>query len=202
MVAGPDEDFANFLEFGDLQLGFNPLEGLHQDDGKAQEHGDIAMDIPLDPALDASMNLFGFDEGQVHQQQQQAQDQVTSGTADQNTNLDFYSMPHIPNVPSQPHSQHQQSYQNIRVKHREFYGRSIIPPTPKSMEMGGGHAQYYHSPSMYSEQAYEHLRQRQRNNVRRTDDSSRKPKADELADGFHSFGITCRDAFGYTVPPC
>ena len=180
MVAGPDEDFASFLEFEDLQLGFNSLESLAQHGGKVHDNGDVAMDMPLDPALDTSMTLFGFEEAQVHQQPQRAQEQsITSGTADQNANLDFYSMQHMRNLPSQHQSQQQQqSHQNMQVKRHEFYGRSVIPPTPNSMEMSGGHLQYYHSPSMYSEQAYEHLRQRQRNNVRSIDVAPRPPNAD------------------------
>ena len=165
MVAGPDEDFASFLEFGDLQLPFNPLDGLDENNGKPHGNADMAMDMPMDPSMDTAMGMFGFDDGQVHQQHQIPQDHLPSpAPTDQNANLDFYSMSGLRNMAAQQHHQ-QQVHQNLQMKHREFYGRSVIPPTPKSMEMNGGPVHYYPSPSMYPEQTYEHLRQRQRNNV-------------------------------------
>ena len=202
MVAGPDEEFANFLEFDDLQLGFDSLDGLDQNNAKPPENGDMAVDIPLDTGMDPSMSIFGFDESQVQHLPQASQDQMPApGTIEQSAHIDFYSMPGTRNMSAQHYSQPHQPHPHVQVKHREYYGRNVIPPTPKSMEMGGGQVQYYPSPSIYPEQAYEQFRRRQRGSVSVLQFDPQLD-TDKPIGRFHALGLTGRNASRHAIPPC
>jgi len=133
MVSGPEEDFANFLEFGDLQLSFPAFDPHVQDGGEEQQgrhHG-------LEPTIDADMSMMGM-KGDMQQQidpdlmpmqtsmaeLQQALNGSTESLLDLNMQAQLF------------HQQQLQYYQQRRMQGL-YHRQGVVPPTPNSLEMHG-----------------------------------------------------------------
>ena len=144
MVSGPDEDFANFLEFGDLQLNFPSFDNIPQNGVHVQRDADVAMDTTMENATE----MQGYGESHVSQQ-------LDGYGANQGQLLDLQ-------VSAEHFNQHPQAY----AKGRPQYTQGMVPPTPNSIEMHGGHPGYYQMPAHQQAHLYEYYQQSQRDQVR------------------------------------
>ena len=144
MVSGPDEDFANFLEFGDLQLSFPSFDNVPQNGVQVQRDADVAMDTPMENATE--MPGYGESHGPP---------QLNGYGANQGQLLDIQ-------VSAEHFNQHPQAY----AKGGPQYVHGMIPPTPNSIEMQGGHPGYYQMPAHQQAHLYEYYQQSQRDQVR------------------------------------
>ena len=152
VVSGPDEDFANFLEFGDLQLTFPHFDGLAQGTGHVQQDADI----PMDTTMDTTTEILGYGDGHVPQQlNHSTSNPLMNGYAGDQGHL--FDMPEHFNQPSHAFS-----------KGLHQYAQGMVPPTPNSIEMHGGHPGYYQIPLHQQAHMYEHYRRNQPDQVRGT----------------------------------
>lgn len=151
MVSGPDEDFANFLEFGDLQLNF-PFEGIPQNGGQVQQDADVAMDTTME-------NVTEMPEyGEPHVPQQ-----LSHSTSNPLLNGYGGNQAHLfdMQIPTEHFSRHPQAY----AKGRPHYTQGMVPPTPNSIEMHGGHPAYYQMPVHQQAHMYEQYQRNHRDQV-------------------------------------
>jgi hypothetical protein len=141
MVSASEDDFTNFLDLGDFQLNFPPFdsEGQHT---TARQDGSHAMDMSYDEAGDGGV---AAKESHMHQQQQQEQQQrrqslnghqIHSAMAMQN--MDQTSAEVVLGLNAQI------NYLQLRQQQQQdYHQRTVIPPTPDSVDMHAGAARYY-----------------------------------------------------------
>lgn len=135
MVSGPEEEFANFLEFGDLQLSFPPFEGAVQDGSELQQEPGGAMDTPMGNET----GVLELEDGHNNHQELNQRNPLRFMAGFQGSTETFHEM-HMQTDLFNPH-QHQQ----LHMHGPQYRGRNIIPPTPNSIEMHGDQARYYRS---------------------------------------------------------
>lgn len=145
MVPGPDDEFANFLEFGDLQLELSPFETLGHDGGNTQEEVGATMDTIMDNA--PSIADFGID----HILQQPGQ-----SMADPLTNRYSGSTDQLLNMQTSGEQVGQNHHLQANLKQQRHYAVNMVPPTPNSIEMHGGVSGYYQAPMHQQAHSYEH----------------------------------------------
>lgn len=145
MVPGPDEEFANFLEFGDLQLEFSPFENLSQDGGNTQEEIGATMDTIMDNA--PSIVDFGID----HMLQQPGQPTANPLTSRYNGSTD-----HLLHMQTPGEQVRQNHHVQANLKQQRQYAPNMVPPTPNSIEMHGGVPGYYQAPVHQQAHMYDH----------------------------------------------
>lgn len=154
LVSGPDEDFANFLEFGDLQLDFSPFDGISQNGGHMQQDSDVAMDTPMGTAPE----MPGYDEAQVsHPLNHSTSNPLFNGYGGHQGHLFDMRIP-TEHLNQQPH---------VYAKGGPQYTQGMVPPTPNSIEMHGGHPGYYQMAVHQQAHMYEHYQRNQRDKVRK-----------------------------------
>lgn len=155
MTSGPEEEFANFLEFGDLQLTFPPFEDTVQDGRELEQDSGDAVDTRMGNEAGG----LGLEDGQM----QQEMDQHSSmrfmdgfhGSAES-----FHEM----NMPTGLFN-HQHPLQQLHGP--QYRGQNIIPPTPNSIEMHGDPTRYYRpSGEPQSHVTYERFGRNQNDQVR------------------------------------
>lgn len=134
MVSGPEEDFANFLEFGDLQLPFTPFENAVQDGSELQQEPVVAMDTPMGNET----GVLELEDGHNHQEMNQ-RNPLRFMAGFQGSTENFHEM----QMQTDLFNPHQQ--QQLHMHGPQFRGQNIIPPTPTSIEMHGDQARYYRS---------------------------------------------------------
>lgn len=192
MVSAPDEDFASFLEYGDLPLDFPAFEGV-ADDGRTVRQdvdADVTMDIPMENA--PAMADFGM--AHVPQQPEPSISNPLMGGYNGNMSQ-LFDMPmsrdHFPhNLQPQAH-----------VKRQRQYPPCMVPPTPNSIEMHGGMPGYYTTPMHQQPRVYEHYHRSQRDQVSQTEIESSLPLIlTERIDDLHAVGFACGHASGYSIP--
>ncbi|KAL8731402.1 MAG: hypothetical protein Q9181_004318 [Wetmoreana brouardii] len=148
MVSGPDDDFSSFLEFGDLQLNFPNFDSNPQDGDEIQDAAGPPMEMQTDNSPGA---VLSFEHGI-----QQFTDPSSLG--------DFSSSSHpFPDLTMPSQIFRQQQHQDPMSQHNPYgqlyHGPSMVPPTPNSIEMHGGHAQYQQAASNNHARAiYDHYR--------------------------------------------
>ncbi|KAL8852207.1 MAG: hypothetical protein Q9221_002917 [Calogaya cf. arnoldii] len=148
MVSGPEDDFSNFLEFGDLQLDFPPFN--------SNPHNGAGIPNGVGPVIDLHTSdnpgpVLDFHHGPI----QQFED--PTGLADFNaTSPNFQDLNMPPQLfEQQQHLLHQ--YPQHPSYGPTYNGHHIVPPTPNSIEMHGGHAQFQqmvsnnHARAMYEQ---------------------------------------------------
>ncbi len=149
MVSAPEDDFASFLEFGDLQLNYGNFE-LNPSDG----HGD-----PQDGtgAVDTRMvdggGMSGMKGGPLLRQAEagHADIQQTSTLTSMAEEMDGTVEPLMDfNIQAELFRQQQQQLQT-----QHFHPQAIIPPTPNSMKMHGGTEHYYSQMDPQAQAIYE-----------------------------------------------
>ncbi|KAI4264126.1 MAG: hypothetical protein L6R42_000763 [Xanthoria sp. 1 TBL-2021] len=150
MVSGPEDDFSTFLEFGDLQLNFPSFDANPQNGGEIQNGVGPAIDLQTSDNPGA---VLDFHHGGI----QQFGD--PSGLSDFNgTSQDYQDL----SMPPQLFEQQQQllhQYPQHPSYGPSYNGHHVVPPTPNSIEMHGGHAQYQHLvPNNHARAMYEQQR--------------------------------------------
>ena len=137
MPASQDE-FANFLDFADLDFtGYDTVD--------LQQNGAGAMDT----SIEGTAGMLGLETGHMPQQQQQQQpppppmDQRSHATPMNSYNGSTESFQDLA-MQQDPFDQQQQ--QQLHLHNQQYHGQNVVPPTPNSLEMHGGHAQYYRTP--------------------------------------------------------
>ncbi|KAI4251995.1 MAG: hypothetical protein LQ352_004532 [Teloschistes flavicans] len=150
MVSGPEDDFSNFLEFSDLQLNFPSFDANPHDGGEMQDGSGTAMEMQ---SSNSAGDILGFQ----HDGMQQFGDPTVMG--------DFGSSSQVfadIDMPSQLFGQQQQHPHQVpqpRPYGQLYNGHPMVPPTPNSMEMHGGHAPYQQALSNNHARAmYDHYR--------------------------------------------
>ena len=153
MVSGPEEDFSNFLEFGDLQLAFPGFDAETQDRGEVQE-GAGAMDTSAENAA----VMMGIEEGHIQQHLEQPTSMPSiNGFPGSTQPFPIMSM-QTEFLDQQPH---------FPMQGQQYHNQHIVPPTPNSIEMHGDRARYNQPPIDPQAQAiYEHYRRKQKDQVR------------------------------------
>ena len=160
MVSAPDEEFAHFLEFGDLQLDFPSFEALPQD-GRAPEQGvdvDVDVDVTLDTPMENAPAIADFGMGHIPQQPEQA----TSNPLMNGYNGDLGQLFNMQTPREQFRPGH---HTQAHMKTQRHYPPGMVPPTPNSVEMHGGIPGYYHTPVHQQPHVYEHYQRSQRDQV-------------------------------------
>lgn len=153
----PDDEFANFLDFTDL--GFGDFDAVD-----LQQNGAGPMDISIEGAV----GMLGLEQGQIQQQQQQPppppMDQRNHATPMNGFHGSTESFPDL--AMQQDLFDQQQQQQQLHMQNHRYHGQNVVPPTPNSMEMHGGQAQYYPTPTDHQQlHMYDHYRRNQRDQV-------------------------------------
>ncbi|KAL8630461.1 hypothetical protein Q9189_003816 [Teloschistes chrysophthalmus] len=150
MVSGPQDDFSNFLEFSDLHLNFPSFDANPHDGGEMQGGSGTAMEMQ---SSNSAGDILGFPQDGM----QQFGDPSVMG--------DFASSSQVfpdMDMPSQVFGQqqhHQHQVSQSRPYGQLYNGHPMVPPTPNSIEMHGGHAQYQQALSNNHARAmYDHYR--------------------------------------------
>lgn len=155
MVSGPEDEFASFLEFGDLQLTF-PYEGGHQDGRELQQEPGGGMDT----SMGNGAGVVRLENGPVQQQMDQCSSMAAMNGYHASTEP-FHDL----NIQGEIFNQQQQSH--LHLHGPQYNGQNVIPPTPNSMEMHGEQARYYQSSRDHHSQAmYDRLGRNQKDQVR------------------------------------
>lgn len=151
--SGPDDEFANFLDFSDL--GFGDFDGVD-----LQQNGAGAMDISMEGAA----GMLGLEQGHMQPQQQPSpMDQQNHGTP---MNGFHGSTESFPDLAMQQDLFDQQQQQQLHMQNQRYHSQNVVPPTPNSLEMHGGHAQYYRTPADQQQlHIYDHYRRNQKDQV-------------------------------------
>ncbi|MCJ1389284.1 hypothetical protein MMC18_002140 [Xylographa bjoerkii] len=160
MVSGTEDDFANFLEFGDLQLSFPAFDGEQHAVGPGQQ-GSIAG---LDTDMANEVGILGMKEGEIQQQldsnlaamQPSAQDlRDLNGSSESVMDL---------SIEAQIFHQQQLNYHQQRLIQGHYHRQGMVPPTPNSLEMHGQPRSY---PQMdpQARVMYEHYAQKQQDHL-------------------------------------
>ena len=157
MTSGPEEEFANFLEFGDLQLTFPPFEDTVQDGRELQQDSADAIDTQMGNEAGG----LGLEDGQM--QQELDPHRSMRFMDDFNGSADSFQEMNMPTGLFTPHPQH-----TLQQLHNPQYrGQNMIPPTPNSIEMHGDPTRYYRSSGEHqSHVTYERFGRHQNDQVR------------------------------------
>ena len=149
------EDDFNFLDFGDL--GFSCYGAVD-----LQQNGAGAMDTSMEGAT----GMLGLEQG--HMQLQQEEPPPMDHQNHANPINDFpASTESFPGLTMQQDLFDHQQQQQLHMQHQQYHGQNVVPPTPNSLEIHGGHAQYYRTPADHQQlQIYEHYKRSQKDQVR------------------------------------
>ena len=156
IVSGPEDEFANFLDFTDL--GFGGYDGID-----LQPNGAGAMDTSMEGAA----TILGLDQGQMQLQQEQPppMDQRNHATPMNGFHGSTESFSDLA-MQQDLFDQQQQQQQQLHMQNQRYQGPNVVPPTPSSLEMHGGHAQYYPNPADHQQvHMYDHYRRNQKDQV-------------------------------------
>lgn len=157
MVSGPEEDFASFLEFSDLQLQFPPFDGT-QDEGGMQEDAAVA----LDTAMENVGEMVELKEGQAQRQIEQHDVQQQSPSMGMMESL-HGSTDSLLDMEMQVQLFQQQQQHQMQGQH--YHRHNMVPPTPNSIEMHGAKAQYYQQMDPQAQAMYERYSRHQKDQV-------------------------------------
>ncbi|KAF6240516.1 hypothetical protein HO173_001184 [Letharia columbiana] len=153
-MVGPEEEFANFLDFTDLGFGGYDAVDLQQDGAGA-----------MDTSMEGAAGILGLGQGHMQQQQQPPPpvDQRNHATP---INGFHGSTESFPDLAMQQDLFDQQQQQQLHMQDQQYYGQNVVPPTPNSLEMHGGHAQYYRTPADHQQlRMYDHYRRIQKDQM-------------------------------------
>lgn len=155
MVSGPEDEFANFLEFGDLQLTF-PYDGGHQDGRELQQEPGGGMDT----SMENGAGPVRLENGPAQRHMDQCSTMAAMNGYHTSTEP-FHDL----NISGELFNQQPQSH--LHLHGPQYSGQNVIPPTPNSIEMHGEQARYYQSSRDHHSQAiYDRLSRNQKDQVR------------------------------------
>ena len=156
MVSGPEDDFASFLDFGDLNFptfSDGSASGTPQPSGSSGDAG--AMDMPME-------NTGATAAGMISHPgiEQTPLDNSMDGFQDHFPGLNSP-------VPFMTSQQDQQQQARLQMQQQSrYYGHNAVPPTPNSLEMHGNHSEYYNTADRQQQLMYEHYRRHQHEQVK------------------------------------
>ncbi|MCJ1283708.1 hypothetical protein MMC26_003039 [Xylographa opegraphella] len=160
MVSGPEDDFASFLEFGDLQLNFPTF-----DEEQQTVAGGQAGPIPgLNTTMATEVGMVAMKEGEIQQQidpnlaamRLSPQDlRELHGASESSMDL---------SIQAQMFHQQQLNYHQQRLMQGHYHRQGMVPPTPNSLEMHGQPRSY---PQMdpQARAMYEHYARKQQDHM-------------------------------------
>ncbi len=156
MVSGPDDDFASFLDFGDLNFsafGDGSVGGTPQASGVGGDGG--AMDMSMEGVGNTAA-------GTISHPGIQQNSLANSMNVFQETFAGLGSP-----VPFMTRQQSQQQQAQMQMQHQSsYYGHNAVPPTPNSLELHGGHPEYFNPADRQQQLMFEHYRRHQNEQVR------------------------------------
>lgn len=155
IVSGPEDEFANFLDFTDL--GFDGYDGID-----LQQNGAGAMDTSMEDAA----GMLGLDQGHMQLQQDQPPPPMDQPNHVISVNGFHGSTESFSDLAMQQDLFDQQRQQQLHMQNQRYHAPNVVPPTPNSLEMHGGHA-YYRTPADHQQlNMYEQYRRNQKDQVR------------------------------------
>lgn len=133
MVSAPEDDFSNFLDFGDLQLNFQHFDAsAHNQEENQDGIGGPQLDLHN---THNDVGVMDFHHGDMSH----FTDPAVMGDFNGSSNL--YADSHMPSQTFERQQQQQQTQQPPTYG-QPYMPHNIIPQTPNSIEMHGGQAQY------------------------------------------------------------
>ena len=149
--SGTEDEFANLFDFSDLGFGGYDAVDLQQNEAGA-----------MDTSMEGAAGMLGLEQGHI-QQQQPPMDQRNHTTP---LNSFHGSTESFPDLAMQQDLFDQQQQQQLHMQNQRYHGQNVVPPTPNSLEMHGGHAQYYRTPADHQQlHMYDHYRRTQKDQV-------------------------------------
>ncbi len=156
MVSGPEDEFSNFLEFGDLQLNFPPFDVSQQNGGEIQDGGGPAPAMDLQTS-NAAGGVIDFHHNNLQPFPDSAG--LTDFDASSAVFPDLHMSSHL--------FEQQQMPQAIPYGH-PYRSQNMIPHTPGSIEMHGVQPHYQQpASSNHARAVFEHYRHQSRGQVGR-----------------------------------
>ncbi len=155
IVPAPGDDFTDLFDFGDLS--FPTFDSIPTNDvDLQQQNGGGAMDT----SMEGSTGMLGLEhETMQHQMGQQSAAPSMNGFHGSTESFPDLAMR------SELFDQHQR--QQMHMQNQHYHVRHEVPPTPNSMEMHGGHPQYYRTPTDHQQlHMYNQYRRHQKDQVR------------------------------------
>ena len=158
MVTGPDDDFSSFLDFGDLN--FAAFDAIPQDETELQQPDGLGA---MDTSMEGDADTLRLEHGSTQQQQQQ---QMGQSTAAPPVNGYPTSTGSYPDLALQAELYEQQQQHRMHMQNQEYHAPHRVPPTPNSVEIHSGRAQYYRTPTDHQQlRMYDHFRRAQKDQV-------------------------------------
>ncbi|MCJ1478504.1 hypothetical protein MMC13_007184 [Lambiella insularis] len=150
MISAPDDDFANFLEFGELHLNFPTFDPEAPDGASGPQ---TSLD-ELDTSMDAGLGMMALKPGPMEQQIDSSMASMPSSASD----VPGASEPLMEmNLQAQLFLQQQMHYHQERLIQGHYQRPGMIPATPNSLDMHGPPRSYPHmdsqSRAMYEQYA-------------------------------------------------
>ncbi|KAI4204874.1 MAG: hypothetical protein LQ346_001539 [Caloplaca aetnensis] len=151
MVSGPEDEFSNFLEFGDLQLNFPPFDVSQQNGGEIQDGGGPASAMDMQTSNTAG-GIIDFHHGNL----QPFPDSAALTDFDTSSAV-------FPDLSMTSHLFEQQQMPQAIPYGHPYRSQNMIPHTPSSIEMHGGQPHYQHpASSNHARAVFEHYRHQSR----------------------------------------
>ena len=184
LVSGPEDDFTNFLDFSDLNFsafGDGSVGGGTPQASGAGDGDAGVMDLVSEGAgipVAGMMSHAGIQRNAMAHSINGFQESLP----DMTSSADF--LIHQQHRRQQQQQQHHQQQQQQHQSHLQlqqqprYYGHDTVPPTPNSLEMHGGHSEYYNPTDRQQQLMYEHYRRHQIDQVRRG--STGTPSANDM----------------------
>ena len=131
MISAPEEDFANFLEFGDLQLNF-PAFDTEAPDATTEQNPNHGVDTTMETGgglvgMKGDIQLQ-IDPNLLPMQTSMAEMRALHGSTD--SLLDM-------NMQAQIFHHQQLQYHQQRRMQNLYHTQGMVPPTPSSLEIQG-----------------------------------------------------------------
>ena len=159
MVSGPEDDFASFLDFGDLNFsgfGDGSVSGTPQASGDGADGS--AMDMSMEGGGNAATGMISHP---GIQQNTTPLANPMNGFQEAFTGL---GSP-VPFIARQQSHQQAQAQMQMQQQAR-YYGHSAVPPTPNSLELHGSHPEYFNPADRQQQIMFEHYRRHYNEQVR------------------------------------
>ena len=185
MVLGPEDDFASFLEFGDLQLNFPTFDEEQQVVVGGQEDP-----IPgLDTTMETEVGMGGVKEGEIQQQidpnlaaMQLSPHDLGELNGASESSMDL-------SIQAQIFHQQQLNYHQQRLIQAHYHRQGMVPPTPSSSEMHG-QPRSYPQIDPQARAVYEHYARKQQDHVCSSGSKLIPSSLTILPDDLHTLGVT------------
>lgn len=155
MVSAPEDEFAAFLDFG--ELNFSAFDSIPPSDAELQQQNGAG---PMDTSMEGGAGMLALDHEDMQQQMGQHTEAPTMNGYEGSTES-------FPDLDMQSELFGQQQRQQLHMHNQCYHGQNAVPPTPNSVELHGGHAQYYRTPTDHQQlHMYDHYNRNRKDQVR------------------------------------